>query len=76
MIFPCGDAAAHVSVISMNSITMAVEKYRTYGIVERDGEITKEGCMPTTTEGLRYILNRIVYATVMVWTPLTNLSLN
>ena len=27
----------------MYSIAMDVGKYRTYGIVERDGEITKEG---------------------------------
>jgi hypothetical protein len=34
----------------MYSIAMDVGKYRTYGIVERDGEITKEGYMPTTKQ--------------------------
>jgi hypothetical protein len=37
----------------MYSIAMDVGKYRTYGIVERDGKITKEGYMPTTKEGFR-----------------------
>ena len=41
-------------------------KYRTYGIVERDGEITKEGYMPTTKEGFRSFMDGIDHATVIV----------
>ena len=50
----------------MYSIAMDVGKYRTYGIVERDGEITKEGYMPTTKEGFQSFLDGIDYATVIV----------
>ncbi|MCL4335267.1 MAG: IS110 family transposase, partial [Candidatus Thermoplasmatota archaeon] len=55
-----------MSVISMYSIAMDVGKYRTYGIVERDGKITKEGYMPTTKEGFRSFMDGIDHATVIV----------
>ena len=50
----------------MYSIAMDVGKYRTYGIVERDGKITKEGYMPTTKEGFQSFLDGIDHATVIV----------
>ena len=50
----------------MYSIAMDVRKYRTYGIVERDGKITKEGYMPTTKEGFQSFLDGIDHATVIV----------
>jgi transposase len=50
----------------MYSIAMDVGKYRTYGIVERDGKITKEGYMPTTKEGFRSFMDGIDHATVIV----------
>ena len=50
----------------MYSVAMDVGKYRTYGIVERDGEITKEGYMPTTKEGFQPFMDGIDHATVIV----------
>ena len=60
------NAAVHVNVISMYSIAMDVGKYRTYGIGERDGKITKEGYMPTTKEGFQSFMDGIDHATLIV----------
>ena len=51
----------------MYSIAMDVGKYRTYGIVERDGKITKEGYIPTTKEGFRSFMDGIEHATVVLF---------
>ena len=50
----------------MSSIVMDIGKHRTYGIVERYGEITKERYMPTTKEGFRSFIDGIGRATVIV----------
>jgi len=50
----------------MYSIAMDVGKYRTYGIVERDGVIEKEGYVATSREGFREFLLGIEHATIIV----------
>ena len=50
----------------MYSIAMDVGKYLTYGIVEKDGEITKEGYMPTTKEGLQSFMDGRDHVTLIV----------
>ena len=50
----------------MYSIATDAGKYRTYGIVERDGKVTKEGYMPTTKEGFQSFMDGIDHATVIV----------
>ena len=65
------NAAAYVSEISMYGIAMDVGEYCTYGIVERDGKITKEGYMPTTKEGScygsGYVQTTIAWRNTYIW---------
>jgi len=50
----------------MCCIATDVGKYRTYGIVERDGVIEKEGYVVTSREGFREFIPRIDHATIIV----------
>ena len=50
----------------MYGIAMDVGKYKTYGIIERDGEIVKEGYVLTNREEFNKFLEGIEEATVIV----------
>ena len=50
----------------MHSIAMDVGKRKTYGIIEKDGEIVKEGYVLTSREVFNKFLDGISEATVIV----------
>ena len=50
----------------MYNVAMDVGKYKTYGIIERDGEIVKEGYVLTNREDFNKFLEGIEEATVIV----------
>ncbi|WP_148690158.1 IS110 family transposase [Cuniculiplasma divulgatum] len=50
----------------MYSIAMDVGKYKTYGIIDKDGEIVKEGCVLTSREEFSRFLESISEATIIV----------
>ena len=50
----------------MYSVAMDVGKYKTYGIIERDGEIVREGYILTNREQFDEFLEGIEHATIIV----------
>ena len=50
----------------MYSVAMDVGKYKTYGIIERDGEIVREGYILTNREQFDEFLEGIEHAIVIV----------
>ena len=50
----------------MYNVAMDIGKRKTYGIIEKDGEIVKEGYVLTSREEFNKILDGISEATVIV----------